>query len=148
MELAGVGLTFWLTWSSIGWLKVTINGFPFTLSAWSVAPATLKPLIFHRGSWGCIRGWLFLRPGKAAKTEAVERSGESRTKRKQRKGKWEMRKEPTLVIIYLSYLHATLTCFSSCDMNLDSTCMEIKCLKAKYILNQNLQFAPVVWINI
>lgn len=26
---------------------------------WSVALATLKPLIFHGGSWGCIRGWLF-----------------------------------------------------------------------------------------
>lgn len=77
-------------------------------------------------------------------SEDRSRGEEWREQNKEKTEKREMRKEPTLVIIYLSYLHATLTCFSSCDMNLDSTCMEIKCLKAKYILNQNLQFAPLV----
>lgn len=80
----------------------------------SVALATLKPLIFHRGSWGCIRGWLFLRPGEAAKTrEGAGRSGESGTKRgreRERGGKWKRKPAPTLVIIYLSYRHAILTC--------------------------------------
>ncbi len=116
MELAGVGLTFWLTWSSIGWLKVTINGFPFTLSClrWSVALATLKPLIFHRGSWGCIRGWLFWGLERQRRQRLtwreLEGSGQSRTKKKKEKKKMEKKPVPTLVIIYLSYRHAILTC--------------------------------------
>lgn len=82
-------------------------------------------------------------PGEAAKTEAdVEeagRSGESRTKRD---GKLKKKPFPTLVIIYLSNLHAILPGCSSCCMNLDSTCMEIKCLKGKYI--KNCLFAALV----
>lgn len=141
MELAGVGLTFWLTWSSIGWLKVTINDFHSFCLRWGVALATLKPLIFQRGSWG-----LFLRPRKAANTEAdVEGaawSGESRTKRKPRKGKW---KETYTHISSFFFKPAShhIDLYQNCNMNLDSTYMEMKFLKGKYITI--FLTIPIVW---
>lgn len=58
MEPAGVGLTSWLTWSSIGWLKVTISGFSFTALCFGsrVSMATLKPLVSTGVLEKCIRG--------------------------------------------------------------------------------------------
>lgn len=141
MELAGVGLTFWLTWSSIGWLKVTINGFPFTLSCsrWSVALATLKPLIFHRGSWGCIRGWLFWGLERQRRQRQTWR--EWREWNKEKKREMENGKETcTHISNYLFKLPSwRIDLQHNCNMNLDSTCMEMKCLKGKYIENQNFQ---------
>lgn len=73
-------------------------------SRWSVALATPKPLIFHRGSRGCIRGWL---------SWGLERQWRQRQTRRERR---ELNKEkkkkkplPTWVIIYVSYRHAVLT---------------------------------------
>lgn len=93
----------------------------------SVALATLKPLIFHRGSWGCIRGWLFWglerqrRQKQKKKKKEKERKGkkwrelwgeEGEEQRGDREEKMKTKPTPTLVIIYLSHRHAILTCIT------------------------------------
>lgn len=79
---------------------------------WSVALATLKPLIFHRGSWGCIRGWLLwgLERRRRQRQTWRELLGVERVEqRENRAEKMKKKPTPTLVIIYLSYRHAILT---------------------------------------
>lgn len=110
----------------------------------SVALATLKPLIFHRGSWGCIRGWLFLRPGEAAKTEADMEGAEQRENRE--KGNEKETSSHISNYLFKPPSHR-IDLHHCCNMNLDCTCMEIKCLEWKYIFKKP-QFAPAVWINI
>lgn len=83
-----------------------------------------------------------LRPGKAVKTETdmegAATSGESGTKRK-----WSRENEKETYTNISNYLfklpsrHIDLNC--NCNMNLDSTCMEMKCLKGKSIQNLNSQ---------
>lgn len=103
------------------------------LSAPSVAPATRKPLFFFVEGLGDALEGDFSEAWRGSEDRG-------RTKRKHRgremkKKRNEKKTPPTLIIIYLGNLRTILTCISSCNMNLDSTCMEMKCLKKKYIKN-------------
>lgn len=75
----------------------------------SVALATLKPLIFHQGSWGCIRGWLFWGLKRQRRQKQTWQELEWVEGVEQREGQ-EQENENTSVIIYLGRHHATLTC--------------------------------------
>lgn len=129
MEPAGVGLTFWLTWSSIGWLKVTINGFSFTLSAcFQALPWQRQSLSFSTEGLGDALEGDFSEAWRGSEDRG--RRGGRGTKGARREGKW---KHISNYLFKLPSRHIDLQ--HNCNTNLDSTWMEIECLKAKYIEN-------------
>lgn len=140
MELAGVGLTFWLTWSSIGWLKVTINGFLFTLSARvEVLPWQRQSLSFSTEGLGDALEGDFPEAWRGSE----DRHGGSWREWNKEKKENEKRAHISNYPFKLPSRHIDL--HHNCNMNLYSACMEMKCLKGK---SEFAKVAPMVWINI
>lgn len=103
---------------------------------WSVALATLKPLIFHWGSWGCIRGWLFWglerqRTQRQTWRELLEvERAEQRENRE--KGKWIETYTHISSFLFKPLSHY-IDLHHNPSMNLDCTYMGMKRLREKYI---------------